>query len=165
MTRDLIQTFSYRISQASRSQLVVILYDMALEYLKEAKELAVSESDKREDVHMAYSQALRNCGRAVDLLIKGLDFQYDISGQLFQIYLYVKKELVKCVAREDAEKLNHLEGILKKLRGSFYEVSKTDTSQPLMKNTQQIFSGLTYSSSGSSNEIAGGVTTNRGITV
>lgn len=35
---------------------------------------------------------------------------------------------------------------------SFYEVSKQDDSKPLMKNTQAVYSGLTYSRGGISNE-------------
>ncbi|MDO5402793.1 MAG: flagellar protein FliS [Eubacteriales bacterium] len=164
MTREAIQTFSYRISQASKSQLVVILYDMALEYLKEAREYTDSVADNKEESHGAYADSLRQCGRAVDLLIKGLDFQYDISGHLFQIYLYIKKQLVKCITVKDSDKIMHLEGLLKKLRASFYEVSKTDASEPLMKNTQQIYSGLTYSNRGSSNEVAA-AELNRGFKV
>ena len=36
MTREMKQIFTRRITQANRTQLVVILYDMVLEYLKEA---------------------------------------------------------------------------------------------------------------------------------
>lgn len=35
---------------------------------------------------------------------------------------------------------------------SFYEVSKQDDSKPLMKNTQAVYLGLTYSRGGISNE-------------
>ena len=36
MTKETIKTFQYRITQATASQLVVILYDMAIEYLNDA---------------------------------------------------------------------------------------------------------------------------------
>ena len=38
MTKETIKTFQYRITQATASQLVVILYDMAIEYLNDACE-------------------------------------------------------------------------------------------------------------------------------
>ena len=38
MKKDDIQTFSYRISQANRTDLVVITLDMAIQYIKDAKE-------------------------------------------------------------------------------------------------------------------------------
>ena len=41
MDREAIKTYSYRISQATRSELVVIVYDIIRDYLKDA----VSTSD------------------------------------------------------------------------------------------------------------------------
>lgn len=160
MKKEAIQTFSYRIAQASRSDLVVILYDIACEYIDDA----LAEDCSCGNTTEKQMEAIRNCGRVIDLLIKGLNFQYEISNQLFQIYLYLKRELIKCMAHKDKEKLAHIKELIGKLRTSFYEVSKTDTSGPLMKNSQQIYSGLTYSSIGSSNEMAE-VVTNRGFTV
>ena len=46
MTKETIKTFQYRITQATASQLVVILYDMAIEYLNDA-----CESDSTEQAH------------------------------------------------------------------------------------------------------------------
>lgn len=46
MTKETIKTFQYRITQATASQLVVILYDMAIEYLNDA-----CESDSAEQAH------------------------------------------------------------------------------------------------------------------
>ena len=36
MDREAIKTYSYRISQATRSELVVIVYDIIRDYLKDA---------------------------------------------------------------------------------------------------------------------------------
>ncbi|MDD3239959.1 MAG: flagellar protein FliS, partial [Lachnospira sp.] len=93
MTKEAIQTFSYRISQASRSELVVILYDMACGYLDDAKQiLELNDEIRGEDSAVIdYIDALRKCGRVIDLLIKGLDFQYEISTNLLQIYLFIKQ--------------------------------------------------------------------------
>lgn len=165
MTKDAIQTFSYRISQSSRSGLVVILYDMADTYLEDAEKLPVFTECADEEKLREYGDALRKCGRVIDLLIKGLDFQYEISNNLFQIYLYIKRTLITCMACRDLEQLKGIQRLLHKLRNSFYEVSKTDKSGPLMKNTQQIYSGLTYSSLGSSNEVAENGLENRGFMV
>ena len=46
MTKETIETFQYRITQATASQLVVILYDMAIEYLNDA-----CESDSAKQAH------------------------------------------------------------------------------------------------------------------
>ena len=128
MTKETIKTFQYRITQATASQLVVILYDMAIEYLNDA-----CESDSAKQAHNNIYMAQK----VIDQLICGLDMQYEISAT----------------------------GLLKKLRASFYEVSKQDDSEPLMKNTQAVYSGLTYSKGGISNETQTDNIENRGFRV
>ena len=61
----------------------------------------------------------------------------------------------------DHEKVNEVSGLMKKLRASFLEVSRQDTSEPLMKNTEKVYSGLTYSRYGA-NEMAQDTLGNRG---
>lgn len=143
MTKDLIKTFQYRITQATASQLVVILYDMAEQYLEDAYE-SDEEVQIRDNIYMT--------GRVIDQLITGLDMQYEISANLFMIYNHMKRSLISASVSLDKEELKRISGLLKKLRVSFYEVSRQDTSQPLMKNTQTVYSGLTYSRGGIGNE-------------
>lgn len=85
MDREAIKTYSYRISQATRSELVVIVYDIIRDYLKDA----VSTSDNavfKEKLHMAM--------RGIDQLITGLDMQYELSGNLYVLYNYMKRILI-----------------------------------------------------------------------
>ena len=85
MDREAIKTYSYRISQATRSELVVIVYDIIRDYLKDA----VSTSDNavfKEKLHMAM--------RGIDQLITGLDMQYELSGNLYVLYNYMKRTLI-----------------------------------------------------------------------
>ena len=139
MTKETIKTFQYRITQATASQLVVILYDMAIEYLNDACE---SDSAKQ-----------------------GLDMQYEISANLFVIYNHMKRSLISASVSLDNNEINRITRLLKKLRASFYEVSKQDDSEPLMKNTQAVYSGLTYSRGGISNETQTDNIENRGFRV
>lgn len=157
MTKDLIKTFQYRITQATASQLVVILYDMAEQYLEDACE-SDDEVQMRDNIYMT--------GRVIDQLITGLDMQYEISANLFMIYNHMKRSLISASVSLDKEELKRISGLLKKLRASFYEVSRQDTSQPLMKNTQTVYSGLTYSRGGIGNETqTDGNMANRGFRV
>ena len=55
--------------------------------------------------------------------------------------------------------------MLNKLRESFYKLSKDDDSGPVLKNVQQVYAGLTYSSAGGSNEIYNDPVNNRGYSV
>lgn len=155
MTKETIKTFQYRITQATASQLVVILYDMAIEYLNDA-----CESDSAKQAHNNIYMAQK----VIDQLICGLDMQYEISANLFVIYNHMKSHLYQ-ICTLIIMRLTELQGFLKKLRASFYEVSKQDDSEPLMKNTQAVYSGLTYSRGGISNETQTDNIENRGFRV
>ena len=157
MNKDAIKTFSYRISQANKTELIVVMYDMALEYLQDAKSARTASEQE---------QYTENIKLAKDRLLCDLDMQYDISKELFNIYMTMQKFLVKasCAISKDNDK--YIDSVLKMiqtLRKSWYEVSLTDHSETLMKNTQQVYAGLTYSSAGNSNEISQDYNINRGF--
>ena len=117
MDREAIKTYSYRISQATRSELVVIVYDIIRDYLKDA----VSTSDNavfKEKLHMAM--------RGIDQLITGLDMQYELSGNLYVLYNYMKRTLIGAQVSYDKNVVNSIYDMLGQLRQSFYEVSRQD---------------------------------------
>ena len=156
MDREAIKTYSYRISQATRSELVVIVYDIIRDYLKDA----VSTSDNavfKEKLHMAM--------RGIDQLITGLDMQYELSGNLYVLYNYMKRTLIGAQVSYDKNVVNSIYDMLGQLRQSFYEVCRQDNSAPLMKNTEKVYSGLTYSKYGAGNETASDTLINRGYMV
>lgn len=158
MTREDIKTYSYRISQASKTDLVVITYDIATDYLKEAKENA--ETGDIEGMR----SALNKVSRVIDSLISGLNLEYEIAGNLFQIYLHIKRTLVSVSVSADKDEITRIEHLISMLRKSFYSIKDEDTSGPLMKNTEQVYQGLTYSNSGYGNE-SSNVQANRGYIV
>lgn len=154
MKKESIKAFSYRISQANRTELIVVMYDIAIEYLNDAVKLG--------DVG-AYRENIRLAMRVIDRLSVNLDMTYELSLQLFQLYLAMTRILQKASTNRDDEQVNRVISMLGSLRKSFYEVSKTDTSAPLMSNTHQVFAGLTYSSAGGSNEYSADPVSNRGF--
>lgn len=159
MNKEAIKTFSYRISQASKTELVVIMYDMAQEYLNDAIQ-ALNDDDK-----IGFCNNIRQVKRVIDELSSGLDMQYEIANELFVLYMQADKILIRCLARMDNEGLDKVENMLNKLRESFYKLSKDDDSGPVLKNVQQVYAGLTYSSAGGSNEIYNDPVNNRGYSV
>lgn len=152
MNKEDIQTFSYRISQANRTELIVIMYDMASAYIKQALDTYDNDFGQSD-----YSNSIVSAKRVVDRLMASLDMRYEISGELYRIYSIVQRYLIKAMA-EPSEGSRRLllssDKMLKRLRQSFYEVSLKDSSEPLMKNSQQIYAGFTYSNAGSSNEFS-----------
>ena len=155
MNNDMIRTYSYRISQATRSQLVVITYDIITDYLNEAL---------NDDASSGYKEKLHMAMRGIDQLITGLDMEYEISVQLYQLYNYMKRTLISAQVSGERDSVSRVITMLGKLRTAFLEVSQLDDSKPLMKNTEKVYSGLTYSRYGA-NETAQDALKSRGYKV
>ena len=138
MTREMKQIFTRRIAQANRTQLVVIMYDMILMYLEDAanaQEVGCAQEYKKD------MQCARNC---ISELRNSLDFNYDLSRNLFAIYAFADRELASDMYSIKTEHITQIAGMFKKLRDAYYTVSKEDQSQPLMKNAQNVYAGFTY---------------------
>ena len=139
MTKEMKQIFTRRITQANRTQLVVVLYDMTLTYLKDAataQEIGCEQEFKKD------MQCARNC---ISELRKSLDFNYELSRNLFAIYAFADRELAHDMYGIDAEQLAQITGMIQKLRDAYYTVNKEDHSQPLMETAQNVYAGFTYS--------------------
>ena len=157
MDKERLQEYATRVSQANRSELVVIIYELTLDSIAESKKLLEAG-----DVEAARSETGRARGLITELMAS-LDMQYGISHYLRQLYIFAYHELCHAVAERKPELYDHATDIFKALLPSFKEVAKQDTSEAVMQNTQQIFAGLTYGK-GSLNETLGvGVNMNRGF--
>ena len=138
MTTEKKQMFTRRITQANRTQLVVIVYEMLLTYLKDAR--AAYEAGNREEL-------VQNLGLARDCIeeLRGsLDFTYELSGNLFSLYGYADRELARDMFSLKIDNLDAVEMIFKKLHDAYQTISSQDESGPLMENTQSVYAGLTY---------------------
>jgi flagellar protein FliS len=138
MTKDLIQAYTARITQASRTELIVIIYEIILEDIKAAR-LSYKNNDME-----GYIKELKHGQRFLNELMGTLNYNYILSYDLMSLYLFVNKAIITAIFKKSPEKLDEAEAILEKLYSSFKEVSKQDNSGPVMQNTQQVYAGLTY---------------------
>ena len=142
MTKEEINEYSYRVTQASKTELIVIMYEMAGNYMRDA----VAAFDV-EDFEL-YRDNLKKAQRVINKLSASLDMNIRISKDLFGLYLYMNNTIVKASIRKDKEELEMIMLMLDKLGSAFEKVSVEDISGPVMKNTQQVYAGLTYSNDG-----------------
>ena len=138
MKKELIQDFSLRISQASKTELIVIMYDIILEDIKAAKEALLEKNSE------GYTHELKHAGRIVNELMSALDYTYPVSYQLMSLYIFLNKQLIDAGREQDGKMLDDAADILETLREGFSSISALDYSGPLMQNTQQVYAGLTY---------------------
>jgi len=138
MKKEAIQAFTARATQASRSELIVILYEMILTEINEAKEAYLQE-----DI-ATFDKELKRAQKFVNELTVTLDYQYTVSLDLASLYLYINKRIITAIIKRNPVSLDSAESVLKKLLIGFEGVSKEDKSGPMMRNTQQLYAGLTY---------------------
>ena len=149
MTTDLKQEYTLRISQANKTQLITILYEMVLLYIDEAKDALTR------DERMEYKGAIRKIRGCMNELTASLYFDYELAHNLLQLYLYVNRELVKASTHYDAENLEHVRMIIDQLHGAYRQIEDQDTSGPVMANTQTVYAGLTYGRNHLTENVAG----------
>jgi flagellar protein FliS len=158
MTNEMKQAFTRRITKANRTQLVVIVYDMMLVYIDDAK-----TSKTKNDMH-EFERNLELARNCIGDLRKNLNFDYELSKSLFSIYTYSDRQLANAMFSGKTDNIVIVEGMMKKLRKAFYELSLTDKTQPMMDNTQEVYAGLTYGRN-DINETLINPEANRGFTV
>ena len=130
MEKEQILDFTRRISQSNRSGLTVINYEIIFAYLDDAKK--------------AYQEEKWEAQNSIGELMQTLDFSYDISRNLYRIYVFCKDSLAAAMYKRSLTEIENAEKMLRKLYQSFCKVAETDSSAPMMKNTQQVYAGYTY---------------------
>ena len=158
MTKELKQEYTLRITQANKTQLITILYEMVLLYVDEAQE-ALDAGQK-----MEYKSAIRKIRGCIDELTASLNLDYELAHNLLQLYFYISRELVKASTHYETENLEHVRLIIGELHKAYQAIEDQDTSGPVMGNTQTVYAGLTYGRNTLTENIADSVT-NRGFCV
>lgn len=138
MTREVKQEFTLRITQANKTQLITILYEMVLLYIDEAGE-ALEAGDKTE-----FKDAIRKIQGCMNELTASLNFDYELAQNLLQLYLYINRELVQASIHSTQENLEHVRWVIGELHRAYQTIESQDASGPVMGNTQTVYAGMTY---------------------
>lgn len=157
MTKEQTSGFSYRIMQASPTELIIILYEMLEVYLNDAVSYC------REDKIQEFRGSLKSSQGVINELNHALDLQYEISLNFMQIYMFINRTIIKASVSKETADLERCIGMIQKLRNAFEQIKNEDRRGPVMKNTQQVYAGLTYGK-GTLNE-SFGLESNRGFRV
>lgn len=135
MTKECKQQFTLRITQANATQLVVILYEMTLQYLADAEQ-SVNDAGLTEAVRRA-----RGC---INELLNSLHREYSPAGELSRLYLYCIRRLAACEVRGDRTILADVRKVIEPLCDAYRQIEDQNTSGPVMNNSQMVYAGLTY---------------------
>lgn len=161
MTKDTIQYYTRKISNSNPTEIIVLVYEMAEIYMDDAI-MASKDGDFDE-----FSISLNKASKCVNDLINALDLQHEIAKQLLDIYLFINREISMAIVKKDAQTVTRLQAMLTKLKKSFEELAKKDTSGAVMGNTQEVYAGLTYGNNSGRGTLTEStlIQANRGFTV
>ena len=157
MTTSEINVYANRVACASRSELIVIMYEVTKNYILSAVE-ALKNGDET-----SFKNNLKKAKQFINELNTSLNMEYKISYDLMSLYMFMNRTLVNAIFKKDDKDLMSVVDMLDKLREAFTVVSSQDTSGPVMQNVQTVYAGLTYSK-GNLNETYD-LQNNRGYTV
>lgn len=147
MTKKEINEFSLRIAESSKTELIVITYDIILNYIETAQK--AYQDDNLDDVVFN----LQKAKQFVNNLSSCLDFRYSIAQELMRLYIYVNNCLLKDIVKRVPQSAENVKGIINKLRDSYHKISPLDKSGRVMKNSEQVYLGYTYGRTSTLNEV------------
>lgn len=138
MKDEIRLNFQRRLSQCNKGEMIVIMYDILFAYMDEAKE------EHRSGNYTGYKEAIKQGQKTLDMLMNALDFHYDISKELYRLYVTSKNLLAKAIYQNRTDGIDEAEEIMRRLYVGFCEAAKSDNSAPLMQNVQKVYAGMTY---------------------
>ena len=138
MTPEKKQEYTLRITQANKTQMITILYEMVIDYIREAINALEMGQNNAADINLHYAQ------NVIDELIHSVNRRVELGKTLHKIYIFSKKELIVAGVHRSAGRLSKVEQNFRTLHAAYKEIESEDTSAPTMGNIQTVYAGLTY---------------------
>ena len=106
----------------TQGELLLLLYDELYKRLSQA-ELMLDQQD-----YPVYEASIERAVAIIDYLDSTLDRQYEISGNLTQLYEYFTYELGRAKIGRRKEVLTHVKSMVGELRDAFRQAQKSGDS-------------------------------------
>lgn len=138
MDREQRMVYTRRITQSNPSEIIAILYEIFFTYLEDGERAIESKNlaQAREEI--------RHASMVVQHLKKALNFQYEISAQLYALYDFTQRALEKSNYRANVDGIEEAKKIMIPLQEAFQQTAKKDQSKSVMQHTQTVVAGMTY---------------------
>ena len=150
MTKEQIKEFTLRTSQANQSGLILVLTDIAVCHMKDSlNSYAAQDAD-------AYAHSVELARRSVNELCASFAPADPLGTRVIAILRFIYGKLNKSAIRGVPDELDRCVTMLDNLKVGFEHLHELDREGPVMKNTHQVYAGLTYGK-GVLNESVSGV--------
>ena len=156
MTKEQIKEFTLRTSNSNHSGLILVLFDVVNVYISDSLN-AYNAGDI--DV---YTKSIRLAKKAHNELMSCINPRDELGRRVLSIFRFIYGKMASSEAKRCPDELDRCKGMLDNLRVGFEKLHSIDTDGPVMKNTHQVYAGLTYGK-GTLSESTMGDTYNRGF--
>lgn len=138
MTKDQIQEYTLKTSQANHSGLMVILFDVERIHTGDALS---SYKAGNIDGYLRYIELAK---RAHNEIMSGVNPADKAGAGMLKVLRFIYARLVKSAVTRKPDDLERCMAMMDKFKACFEELQKIDDPEPVMKNTHQVYAGLTY---------------------
>ena len=132
------QEFTLRISQANPTQMVVILYEMLLCYVKDGRTALEQENEAE------FRAAIRRARGCISELMNSLNLQYEPAPALLSLYGFCFRRLAAAESGKRALPLEEVEHIIAPIKDAYEQIAGQNSAGAVMGNSQAVYAGLTY---------------------
>ncbi len=156
MTKEQIKEFTLRTTNSNHSGLILVLFDVVDVYISDSI-LAYASGDNE-----GYLKNIRLAKKSHNELMSCINPRDELGRKVLSIFRFIYGKLASSEAKRKPEELDRCLGMLHSLRVGFEKLHSIDEEGPVMKNTHQVYAGLTYGK-GTLSESTIGDTYNRGF--
>lgn len=149
MTDEQKQQFTRRITNANRTEMIVILLEMVLTYTKDA-----GKSLDKQDME-SFKREIDRAKVCLKELQNSVNFDNELGMNYFEIYLFLRRELSRADVTGNKTALDNVCSIVGEIYETYRKMSEADTSRPIMENAQTVYAGLTYGKNSLNESLAG----------
>ncbi len=143
---------STQIETASREQILLMLYDGAIRFMRQAR-----EAMKEEDYQVSHNKLIKSQDIVTELMASlEIDIMGDVGKQLYNLYDYILHNLVQANVDKDVKKIDAAVSIMQELqeawdeiineKGMTYEKAKAQSDHDKLEKVSEKASNLQSSS-------------------
>lgn len=151
MTKEQMDNYKLRITQAGIGDLTVIMLEMEMQWIEDGIN-AYSIGDES-----TFLDCMEKAQVVQQHLMDVLNLENEVAKDVYSVFVYINRQLIAARLKREILDLERLKGLLEKYHKSFAEVAKTDVDGPIMLAGEKVYAGLTYGAGGLVENSVGGM--------
>lgn len=149
MEKEKIQDFTVRITNANKTGMITILYEIGITYIDDALK-SLEYGDK-----VGFRREIPRIRATLQELQNSLNTGTEAGKVLLKLYVFLSREISQSFMDYSAEPLLHVRKTFEKLAASYREAEKKDMTGPVMEHTEPVYAGFTYNRNSLSEDFTG----------